>query len=151
MELKILLGFSVLLLFEYLSDFIFQTREMGKEKSQDLNVLIQHCNRVLIGTYFGFLFFYYLTNPNSHYFKLAYTAALINAIFHGLIDWNIWKIYKALTYNKIKKENPSSVVCALRDFKEKRDYAEDPVFYNIIGLDRLLHVLTLLVIITILK
>lgn len=75
-------------------------------------------------------------------------------LIHGIQDWFIWKGYEQVV--KTRLWNEASVKNSPIDFHERlkertelflknREYAEDKVFYDIIGLDRLLHVITLVV------
>lgn len=62
--------------------------------------------------------------------------ALANAAIHGVIDWNIWRLYKL------------SVIKRFPGLKEGDEYKywEDHWFYSTIGLDQLLHILTIITI-----
>ena len=133
-----------ILFFEYLGDFVFQSREIATKKSEDGDSLQAHLQ---ILSAFLFVPVMIVLSQTFGFFGgivLSFFFCVANAIIHGVIDWNIWKLYKWIVYNRIKKQNPSSIECALKEFKDDRLYADDPVFYNIIGLDRLLHVSTII-------
>lgn len=121
--MKLVLAFFL----HFVADFILQSREMGKRKSTDILFLVAHL---------GIQFFVFLP-----FFGLKF--ALLNALIHGLIDWNIWKLYK---YSVLKRsKNGSSlgiwdVGTELANFK----YWEDHLFYTTIGFDQFLHTLTLI-------
>lgn len=104
----------------FLSDFLFQTREMATKKSYEVKYLLQH--GAILATVFTVL----LLDP---------IFAITNAVVHITIDWNIWRLYRFI------RANESS------NFK----YWEDQLFYFTIGLDQLLHLLTITILVSILK
>lgn len=102
-------------------DWLLQDRETAKRKSSSFKFLLGHLfliyNGLLLwGGLFGSLGFY-----NS------LTFALFNTVLHGIIDWNLWKLYKL------------SVVRRFKDADNSFQYWEDSWFYNFIALDQLLH------------
>jgi hypothetical protein len=120
-----------LLVVHFIADFILQSREMGKKKSQEVKWLLAH----LSIQFLAFLFF-------------GWKFALANAAIHGVIDWNIWRLYKlfvskrfavvdAFNHPLFTKQSPVS--SAAPEFR----YWEDHWFYATIGLDQLLHGVTL--------
>jgi hypothetical protein len=58
----------------------------------------------------------------------AYQIACINAGLHGLIDWNVWRVYKRYVYWWHKPKSAE-------EFK----YWEQQSFYSTIGFDQFLH------------
>ena len=122
----------------FIADFLLQSRQMGKEKSEKFPVLIVHVGTQIIVMYIGLLFV--LSG------SVAATIAVLNGIVHGIIDWNIWKGYK-WTVKKWLKNNPDHVDTI--NFKEIGvwKYWDDHVFYSTIGLDQLLHTLTIVILI----
>jgi len=53
--------------------------------------------------------------------------ALLNVIAHGIIDWNIWKLYK---FTVLIRHPGADIHFA---------YYDDSMFYNFIALDQALH------------
>ena len=101
----------------FIGDFVFQSRDMAENKSKHLGTLMQHCFIVYLTLFLA-----------AHFIGLETTVAikfaLLNAVLHGLIDANIWKL------------------CARR-MKEKGQtfrYWKDYWFYTTIGFDQFLHV-----------
>lgn len=105
-----------LLFLHFLADFILQPREMGKKKSSHLGWLAGH----LLIQFLVFLPF------------VGWKLSLINAGIHGLIDNNIWNLYKF----SVLKRNKLVI-------KESFAYWEDHWFYATIGFDQFLHTATL--------
>ena len=119
----------------FVSDFILQSREMGKKKSEDFFWLLNHILIILCVFSFGLLF----TN-----LKFVF----INAIIHGIIDWNIWKLYKYFVMRRLYAPGPSSPENDPAHplmVKETWKYWEDSWFYATIGLDQLLHFTTIVI------
>lgn len=107
----------------FVADFIMQSRDMAKNKSSSLIWLGLHLT-------IQFTAFWIFTN---------WKFALANAAIHGIIDWNIWRIYKRTVYLRHRIMFPGKV--AIMDFK----YWEDSLFYIFIGLDQFLHGITLII------
>lgn len=133
-----------LFLLHFIADFLLQPRKMGKNKSSNYYWLFGH----LCIQFFVFLLF---TN-----FKLA----LLNTLIHGIIDKNIWNLYKLIVKYKIKGEMKAEGFGTKTNrpfynnkekydnvFKIKSEYFkfwEDHWFYATIGLDQFLHAITLI-------
>lgn len=113
-----------LFIVHFFADFILQSRTMAHNKSSHLGWLSLH---LII----QFLAFWAVT--------WSWEFALVNAIIHGVVDWNIWRLYKASVYLRANRMEPKRVPTA--DFK----YWEDGMFYWFIGLDQMLHGITLIV------
>lgn len=156
------------LVLHFIADFLLQSREMGKKKSSEWRWLLKH-----LGIQFGvfmvvmpFLVAYKLCDRGAHEWPefmnspgfmtqflipLSLTVggmfALVNTLVHGLIDWNIWKLYKLSAYMRIKKEakeiNASPEWIA--EMGKNWQYWEDHWFYATIGFDQLLHTATIVV------
>lgn len=118
---------AMLLALHFVADFLLQSREMGKNKSSNFKVLLHHL-AIQAAVFFPFV---------------GYKFALLNAVIHGVIDWNIWRFYKAYAYYTIKN-NPEHPLLN-NDPANPWKYWEDHWFYSIIGLDQLLHGLTLVI------
>ena len=151
---------AYMMLIHFIADFLLQSREMGKNKSVYFPVLLQHVSIQLAA--FAFLLTPFL-GP-----KLAIIFAVSNAIIHGVIDWYIWRLYKLSVANRLLKILEEDDTCkewpgfesqAHHDMamlgnasdEEKVRLAaaswrfwEDHWFYTTIGLDQLLHALTII-------
>lgn len=142
----------------FVGDFLLQSRDMGKKKSENFEILFSHL-AIVFATTFVFLLF---AMPMSR----AIPVALANAIIHGVIDWNIWKLYKLYAMKSIKEAAQEiawakrlSIVNKLPEqikmekmecliqAREQFKYWEDHWFYATIGFDQLLHALTMIVLI----
>ncbi len=65
--------------------------------------------------------------------SLSASISLLNALIHLIIDQSIWNVYKYIKKKQLKGTN-------VNDFQ----YWEDKMFWNFVGLDQLLHILTIL-------
>lgn len=111
----------------FIADFILQSREMGKNKSSNWKYLLAHLSIqfLVFLPFFGWQF------------------SLANAAIHGIIDKNIWNLYKIFTlyrlgYFRAWKEGK------LDNVTKYHKYWEDHLFYATIGLDQFLHSATLI-------
>jgi hypothetical protein len=112
-----------LLVVHFIADFICQPREMGKKKSYEVKWLAGHLA-------IQFVFFC----------AFGWKLALINAAIHGIIDWNIWRLYKlsvGLRFPDMRNATP--------EVQKAYPYYDDHLFYTTIGLDQMLHTITLVV------
>lgn len=125
-----------LLLLHFVADFLLQNREMGQKKSEDFKWLFYHISiQFIIFAVGGFLVF---ENP--------FPFAILNALVHGLIDWNIWKLYKMSVYVRTteeREEHKGSLEDWMKHLKSTWKYWEDHWFYATIGFDQLLHTITI--------
>lgn len=140
-----------------IGDFFLQGREIAKQKSENLKALGQHVLTVSLVMYC----FIMIVSLDFYY---AATFALLNGIAHGLIDWNIWKGYKAHAIIKIKKaaqeeakrvkltlvgKSKSQVQGEKFDIllkaKQNFKFWEDHWFYVTIGIDQWLHMVTIII------
>jgi hypothetical protein len=122
----------LLLITHFIADFVLQSREMGKKKSSDPGYLAAH----LAVQFVAFFLVAAFINPDR-----AVWFAMINMAIHGVIDWNLWRFYKAYAYKAIKN-NPKHPLLTGNP-SEPWKYWEDHWFYTTIGFDQLLHMLTL--------
>lgn len=154
-----------LLFLHFVADFLLQSRKMGERKSTDKRWLLAHLSIQFLVFFVGvFALFIYNTfsfwQPGAalEYIKFGTVLALLfsgaNAIVHGIIDWNIWRLYKFFTYRRLLhisrnpvsmtlrpgEENPVLLKILIKDF----EYWKDHWFYATIGLDQFLHAATLL-------
>lgn len=140
-----------LLILHFVADFLFQSREMGKKKSEEPIWLIRH----LFIQWFTFLIgLAFVVGPVG-----AIVFAAVNAIVHGVIDWNIWRLYKLSVKKRLIKNGRENVEYSssaeydmatggseeefLRIAGRNWKYWEDHYFYTTIGFDQLLHSATL--------
>lgn len=133
--------FALLMVLHYVADFLLQPREMGKKKSSEPKWLAGH----LLIQFLCFLPF------------TGWKFALANCVVHGVIDWNIWRGYKLLAaYRIMNKVDPLGLIRkqytveeAMKEHPAVKEevlnwkFYEDHWFYATIGLDQLLHMLTL--------
>ena len=118
----------ILFLCHFVADFLMQPRWMAELKSSRFAVLSLHCIAQWALPLFVLMPFY----P-----EVAMYVTATNAIIHGVIDWNIWKLYKLSV--KWRSDEPD-----MEKLKANWKYWEDHWFYATIGLDQLLHSLTLI-------
>lgn len=123
---------GLLLAIHFIADFLLQSREMGKKKSTDPSWLIKHLGIQFLAF---LLFLAPILELNAIWF------AFLNAVIHGIIDWNIWRLYKIHAYRSIA-DNPNHPLLTGNP-AEPWKYWEDHWFYATIGFDQLLHGLTL--------
>jgi uncharacterized membrane protein len=107
-----------LIVLHFVADFLLQSREMGKRKSSDYKYLFAH----LFIQFIIFLPF------------IGVQLSLLNAAIHGIIDKNIWNLYKLFVVWNYNLDSESG-----KSFK----YWEDHWFFTTIGLDQSLHMITL--------
>jgi len=135
-----------MLVTHFVADFLLQSREMGKKKSSEPKWLLAH-----------------LAIQFACFLLYGWKFALLNTLVHGAIDWHIWRLYKLSVYVRIKR----SVAKLEQTFAKKEgvaawfteaqreqqydheantwQYWEDHWFYATIGLDQLLHMITIVV------
>ena len=106
----------IFLVTHFVSDFLFQSREMGRMKSEDFHFLFLHFIYIFLSFFIVSLFFTGI--EVSFYFSFLYS------FLHCLQDKYIWKLY------------------SLRE--TYKEYYDDEVFYHTIGFDQLLHTCILL-------
>lgn len=135
---------AYMMVIHFVADFLLQSREMGKNKSIYFKVLLQH-----IGIQFAM--FALLLSPFLG-IKMAIIFALYNSAVHGVIDWYIWKGYKLFAgykllkditkdYPEISEKDKNGLLAErAKNFK----FWEDHWFFATIGLDQLLHTVTII-------
>lgn len=115
-----------LFVLHFIADGLLQSRDMGKRKSSELPVLAAH---MLI----QFLVFVFFTNTEF---------ALANMFIHGVIDWNIWRVYKWSVF----KRKEQGKIADLFQPADSRGYQfrhwDDGLFFHTILFDQMLHGLT---------
>lgn len=157
------MSLTALFIFHFIADWVLQSAEMGREKSNKFTVLLQHVG-IQFATFFlcGLLLF----TPSE---SLAIATA--NALVHGVIDWYIWRLYKLSVFYRRKDIIPaekyeewgySPEKLSLADYKQmikSKDFSndteemkylktefkfwEDHWFGMTLGLDQMLHAITL--------
>ncbi len=141
------------LVFEYIADFIAQSRETAINKSSKIEVLQRHVFTIMGGVGIGMMIaFTIVWGSLAGLFAGAFFAG-IYAVIHGFQDWYIWKLYKGLVVERfmkgIKEGESLDIIGRLTEFYENKEYAEDKLFYDFIGLDRTLHIITAVILILI--
>lgn len=132
---------AYMFILHFIADFLLQSREMGKKKSSEPRWLFKHLAiqwamfAVCLAPFIGPV--------------LSIGIATLNALVHGIIDWNIWRGYKLFVFFRladvVRKEGAredqvkDQVMIKAKDWQ----YWEDHWFYTTIGFDQLLHGLTL--------
>lgn len=139
--MKILL---ICIAIHFVADFLLQSREMGQKKSSEPAWLFYHLGIQYFMFTSGLMFF---VGP-----ILAVKFALFNTLIHGIIDWNIWRLYKVSAYlriqNIVAKKHGIWTQPPEEDVNIKAEtaawkYWEDHWFYTTIGLDQALHMATI--------
>jgi hypothetical protein len=123
----------LLIVIHVVFDFALQSREIAKNKSSKLSYLLPHLFILMI----GLSIYTNLSGRYSHNQGIGFVCG--NILLHGLIDWNIWKLYKYIVYRRLSKgkklylatKNGNNIV----DYK----YYDDSMFYNFIAIDQALH------------
>lgn len=106
------------------SDFLLQSREMGKKKSKELKWWASHVLITFVVFYFGC-------------FWLPGKFAMWNALLHGAVDAVTWNVY---AWTVLKRNSEIDLNVLKTTFK----FWEDHWFYVTIGVDQFLHIATLL-------
>lgn len=116
-----------LMFLHYIADFILQSRDMGKNKSNSIKYLLGHL--LIIFTIFlaGMAIFF------DRETCLRFT--LSNTVIHGIIDLFIWKYYVV----SVKLRKLRSLFGPL-GFQ----FWDDKWFYSFIGFDQFLHYATII-------
>lgn len=127
------------------ADFFLQSREMGKKKSSEKYWLYKHLSIQFAVFWVGLLPFTGIA--------IALYFALTNALIHGVIDWNIWKLYKYSVYRRLLKKVISTGArkdqyeAGVASHAKNWQYWEDHWFYTTIGVDQFLHAATLVLLV----
>ena len=100
----------------FVADFIFQSRKMGQNKSSSLKWLSLHIAIIFIC-----------------FLPFGLKFAVLNALFHAVIDGTIWNLYKISVFLRDKTAT-----------KENWKYWQDSWFYTTIGFDQFLHGATII-------
>ena len=130
----------------FVADFLLQSREMGKKKSSEWKWLGKHLAIQYIVFSIGL-------TATGYYHQNSFNFVLLNTLIHGVIDWNIWKLYKISAGYRIKKEllkaggffDKEKEKAAILEASKTWQYWEDHWFYATIGFDQLLHMSTIVV------
>lgn len=146
----------IALLAHFVADFLLQSRQMGKQKSEKIKILLEHVAINIGVTAFFLLPFVGL--------EKAVIFSFLNGLFHGIIDWNVWRFYKASVFKRIKEEAQvlakkkhltlvgkskeqvyMDKVGILMEARSNFKFWEDHWFYVTIGLDQFLHTITIVI------
>jgi hypothetical protein len=123
----------LLIIIHIIFDFFLQTREIATNKSSKFSYLVPH----LIILFVGLCIYTNVSFRYSYYQGLAFVWA--NIILHGIIDWNIWRLYKAYTYFQIKRGRRANLMQGADQQGNQFRYWEDGLFYDFIAIDQALH------------
>lgn len=123
----------LLIVIHVIFDFVLQTRDVAKNKSSKLSYLIPHLFILLI----GLSIYASLSGRYSYYQGLGFVYG--NILLHGLIDWNIWKLYKYIVYRRLSKGKKLYLATKNGDNVVDYKYYDDSMFYNFIAIDQALH------------
>lgn len=138
-----------------LGDGFLQSRDIAKKKSSSLKALGIHLSYIFLTTFMSGIivvssYAIFVEDLPLYYWVKVLKFSVFNALIHGIIDASIWNLYKF----KVISDHygfSSAVMCAkdkskrkillskLNDFK----YYEDKWFYDTIMVDQYLHVLTI--------
>jgi len=129
-----------LVFLHFVADFVLQDRETAKTKSTQFGSLFLHlCVQFCIFAS-GLLL---VVDPFT-----TMKFAFYNTIIHGIIDWNIWKGYKALAHYRIMASMDNNL--PPDRMREQYTYRvinwawyDDYWFWTTVGFDQMLHMLTL--------
>lgn len=102
-------------------DFVLQSRTIATNKSSSLRYLAPHLFILSIGLTI------YASLSGRYTDSQGISFVYLNIILHGIIDWNIWRLYKFIVLKRFKNVD--------KDFK----YYEDGLFYDFIAFDQGLH------------
>ena len=116
------------LILHFVADFVLQSREMALNKSAKKMVLLQHVGIHFVCFFIGLLFFGLWE---------AFVISGINAVLHAIIDWNVWRGYKAVVPRRVEKGSPLWK-------NDEWQFWNDHWFFLTIGADQLLHTLSIL-------
>jgi hypothetical protein len=156
--MSIIIPLLIILIAEFVGDFLLQSREMALNKSKEIKVLLMHLYYIASSLIISF-------GLASIWFAIPFIATfkfvILYCLIHGIQDWFIWNGYKLLVHLRIVKKTekelkekhngmlPSYTAALiqqrLENFVENKEHAEDKAFYDTIGLDRLLHVATIII------
>jgi hypothetical protein len=126
-----------LFILHFIADGVLQPRWMGKQKSEDFEVLYMHVAIIYAVITIGMFFLVPL--------KTALEVGAVNAFIHGIIDSIIWRLYKAVTKLRLHGIGALTYHQKLEIVKCFK-YYEDKLFYDTIMADQLLHGLTLILV-----
>ena len=108
----------LLLIAHFVGDFVLQTRKIAEKKSKKPEIMLLH-----VGMYAVVL----IAFMNFTMGSAAVPFAILNAAFHGIQDWIIWNAYR---------DHRSPTVLS--------EFWNDPIFYEAIGFDQLMHTCVLI-------
>jgi hypothetical protein len=110
----------------FVGDWFFQWPNMAANKWKNPKVLLQHVTIVSLT-----LFVFLAPHLTSATFVAIVGKIVLNAVLHGVIDWNIWRVYNRL--------------CGTDKMGNEVNRLSDFWFWKFIALDQLLHIVILFV------
>lgn len=151
MDFAILMIFF--LVFEYIADFIAQSRYTAINKSSKFEVLQDHVFTIMGGVGIGMAIAFTIVWGSLSGLIGGAFFAFFYSIIHGVQDWYIWKLYKGCVIERFMKSvkvgEELDILKRLKAFHDNKEYAEDKLFYDFIGADRTLHIITAVILILI--
>lgn len=128
----------IILIAHYIGDFILQTRNMGLKKSKSIMWLSMHVGTYLITLLiFGLIFGSYLVDDNNY--RPIFEWCFVNGLLHWFTDFISSKL-SGYCYTKMDYYEKNRDIENSDKLKNKFQYH----FWSVIGLDQLIHAITLL-------
>lgn len=155
--MNIYASFALLLFCHFLADFILQPSWMAKRKSEDVQVLLAHVAIHYAVFVIGIAFILGTAHPG-----ICFLFSGINAVLHGIIDWNVWRGYKRYASKKaLVAGAQQEAIVSIKGITHKDGkleltddaepvlqpsfkWWEDHYFYVTIGADQMLHGLSII-------
>ena len=109
------------IIFHFLFDWVLQSRDVARRKTEDLDALVYHGMIIYIGT---FLFFVLVA---AHVGLIVAIAAFVYSVIHAIQDKYIWTMYK-------KRYDFYAI-----------DPMQDSIFFDTMAVDQVLHLILLFV------
>jgi len=150
-------GLIILLIGHYVFDYLCQSREIAENKSTNYEALQDHVTTYIVGMSITAAIVFSFTWGSLTGILGGICFAVFVGLIHGAQDWYIWRGYRYIVKERIikfaldqvgKEYNTVHSIKyvienKLKVFKDDKEYAEDKVFYDFIGLDALLHTITI--------
>jgi hypothetical protein len=106
----------LIILQHFFFDWFCQNRWMAENKSKDLRILLAHVAIIFAGSLTLLAFF-----------NIPLQALAANAVLHGFIDGNLWRLYSACNRHR----SP--------DWHSHNMHCKDDWFWRTLAIDQTLH------------
>lgn len=126
----------ILLITHYIADFLLQSRRVGENKSRNCFVMLEHI--------FIILFCFCIPGVLLVGIEPGIKLALFNATIHFAIDKGLSILY-GLSVLMRTPGSSDAINETLNSWRYEKKYIKDKVFWDTIGLDQLLHILTIII------